>query len=113
MKSVLVYAGAVFVLCASVRVAAQLVDKNKAPNTSNEGISRPLIGGPHRARSARADRERRNTSLNVIHWIHSVGFDAAVSCFSASSRGSRGRARCPATDSAISTRIGDRCRRRR
>jgi hypothetical protein len=32
--------------CLSATVFGQLVDKNKAPNAADEGISRPLIGGP-------------------------------------------------------------------
>jgi hypothetical protein len=35
MKSLFIDGGALLVLCASARVAGQLVDKNKTPNTSN------------------------------------------------------------------------------
>ncbi len=45
-KPILICA-AVFVLAASTRIVGQLVDKNKAPNTSGDGISRPLIGTPY------------------------------------------------------------------
>lgn len=34
-------------VCLSVPLFGQLVDKNKAPNVANEGITRPLIGGPY------------------------------------------------------------------
>jgi mono/diheme cytochrome c family protein len=46
MKRLLVFA-AVFVLSASVQIVGQLIDKSKAPNTANEGISRPLTGFPY------------------------------------------------------------------
>jgi hypothetical protein len=66
MKSFLVYAAAAFVLVASVRVAAQLVDKNKAPSTSNDGISRPLIGEPSPSQIGEGRSGSGNTSLHVI-----------------------------------------------
>ena len=67
MKSLLVCAAAVFVLCASTRIVGQLVDKNRAPNTSDDGISRPLIGGPHPSQigDGRSGADW-NTSRNVI-----------------------------------------------
>jgi Di-haem oxidoreductase, putative peroxidase len=67
MKSLLVCAAAVFVLCASTRLVGQLVDKNRAPNTSDDGISRPLIGGPHPSQigDGRSGADR-NASRNVI-----------------------------------------------
>jgi len=40
-------AAGVFVLFASTQMAGQLVDKNKAPNTANDGIARPLTGYPY------------------------------------------------------------------
>jgi hypothetical protein len=46
MKRLLVFAAA-FVLSATTQILGQLIDKNKAPNTSNEGISRPLTGFPY------------------------------------------------------------------
>ena len=46
MKPILVCA-AVLVLATSTRIVGQLVDNNRAPNTANEGISRPLIGIPY------------------------------------------------------------------
>jgi Di-haem oxidoreductase, putative peroxidase len=46
MKRMLVFA-AVFVLSASTHILGQLIDRNKAPNTANEGISRPLTGLPY------------------------------------------------------------------
>jgi hypothetical protein len=36
-----------FVLLASTLLAGQLIDRNKATNTANEGIARPLIGSPY------------------------------------------------------------------
>jgi hypothetical protein len=36
-----------FCACLSATVFGQLVDQNKAPNLANEGISRPLLGGPY------------------------------------------------------------------
>ena len=46
MKLILACAS-MFVLVTSTRIVGQLVDKNKAPNTANEGISRPLTGAPY------------------------------------------------------------------
>src|SRR6185436_16730430 len=46
MKSLVGVAG-VFVVVASTRMAGQLVDKTKAPNTANDGIARPLTGYPY------------------------------------------------------------------
>src|SRR5215207_8186736 len=66
MKPFLVYAAAAFVLCTSVRVAGQLVDQNKAPNTSNDGISRPLIGEPSPSQIGEGRSGSGDTSLHVI-----------------------------------------------
>jgi hypothetical protein len=66
MKPFLVYAAAAFVLCGSVRPAGQLIDKNKAPNTSNDGISRPLIGAPSPSQIGEGRTGSGNTSLHVI-----------------------------------------------
>jgi len=46
MKAIVTCA-AVLVLAASTRILGQLVDKNKAPNSANEGISRALMNGPY------------------------------------------------------------------
>ncbi|MGH9313558.1 MAG: di-heme oxidoredictase family protein, partial [Vicinamibacterales bacterium] len=66
MRSLLVCA-AVFVLAASTRMFGQLVDKNKAPNSANEGISLPLTGGPYPSQigDGRVGTDP-NTSQNVI-----------------------------------------------
>jgi Di-haem oxidoreductase, putative peroxidase len=66
MRSLLVCA-AVFVLAASTRMFGQLVDKNKAPNSANEGISLPLMGGPYPSQigDGRSGTDP-NTSQNVI-----------------------------------------------
>ena len=70
MKPLLVYAAAAFVLCASVRVAGQLVDKTKAPNTSNDGISRPLIGAPS---PSQIGEGRSGSDWNTS--LHTIGLD--------------------------------------
>src|SRR5215207_10265215 len=70
MKSFLAYAAAAFVLSASVRVAGQLVDKNKAPNTSNDGISRPLIGAPS---PSQIGEGRSGSDWNTS--LHTIGLD--------------------------------------
>jgi hypothetical protein len=51
----------------SVPLFGQLVDKNKAPNLANEGITRPLVGGPYPSQigEGRAGTDW-NTSANVI-----------------------------------------------
>src|SRR6266498_3055867 len=46
MKSILVCV-LVLLLAASTRIFGQLIDKNKAPNTANEGVSRSLAIGPY------------------------------------------------------------------
>lgn len=46
MRSIAVCVG-VLLLTASTRMSGQLVDKNKAPNTADEGISRPLTNGSY------------------------------------------------------------------
>lgn len=43
-----VVCAAVFLIVASAQMFGQLIDRNKAPNTVGEGISRPLIGFPLR-----------------------------------------------------------------
>jgi len=67
MKSPLIYVAALFVLCASAHVAGQLVDKNRTPNTSNDGISRPLVGEPYPSQigDGRSGADR-NASRHVI-----------------------------------------------
>ena len=61
------YSASVLMACLSVPVFGQLVDKIKAPNTANEGISRPLIGGPYPSQvgEGRTGTDA-NASLNVI-----------------------------------------------
>jgi hypothetical protein len=51
----------------AVPVSGQLVDKNKAPNTANEGITRPLIGAPYPSQigEGRSGTDW-NASANVI-----------------------------------------------
>jgi mono/diheme cytochrome c family protein len=67
MKRVICVFTCVLVVCASVRIFGQLIDKNKAPNTSNDGISRPLsgFGYPTQVGNGR-DGADWNTSRNVI-----------------------------------------------
>ena len=65
MRPILVCA-ALFALATSTRLAGQLVDKNKAPNTANEGISRPLIGGYPSQIGDGAWGADANASRNVI-----------------------------------------------
>jgi mono/diheme cytochrome c family protein len=59
------------VLCLglSTQIFGQLIDKNKAPNTSGDGISRPLTGGvyPTQVGSGRHGADW-NTSENVIRY---------------------------------------------
>jgi Di-haem oxidoreductase, putative peroxidase len=57
----------VVVACCSVTLVGQLVDKNLAPNTANEGITRPLIGTPYPSEigDGRSGNDP-NTSVNVI-----------------------------------------------
>jgi Di-haem oxidoreductase, putative peroxidase len=59
--------GVVFMLAASTRMVGQLVDKNKAPNTSGDGISRPLTGAPYPSQigDGRSGADP-NVSQNVI-----------------------------------------------
>ncbi len=53
-------------ISASVPLAAQLIDRNKAPNTASEGISRPLIGAdPSEIGHGRTGSDP-NASWNVI-----------------------------------------------
>ncbi len=65
MRPILVCA-TVFALAMSTRLAGQLVDKNKAPNTANEGIYRPLIGGYPSQIGDGAWTSDANSSRNVI-----------------------------------------------
>src|SRR6185503_9641836 len=67
MKTVLGFCAAVFVLCASASIYGQLIDKNRAPNTANEGITRPLTGTPYPSQvgNGRTSTDP-NSSLNVI-----------------------------------------------
>ena len=65
MRPILVCA-ALFALATSTRLAGQLVDRNKAPNTANEGISRPLIGGYPSQIGDGAWGADANASRNVI-----------------------------------------------
>ena len=82
-----------FALATSTRLAGQLVDKNKAPNTANEGISRPLIGGYPSQIGDGAWGSDANASRNVIAYDPSGPSAAAGSCFSGSSRGWTDRGR--------------------
>jgi len=53
--------------CSSAILHGQLVDRNKAPNSANEGVARPLIGFPYPSQigDGRYGTDG-NTSLNVI-----------------------------------------------
>ena len=108
MKPILVCA-ALFVLATSTQIVGQLVDKNRAPNTANEGF-RPLIGVPYPSQigDGRTGSDP-NASQSVIGQDPSVRFVAGVSSSSASSRASRGRAR-RSMGSAISTSISPSAR---
>lgn len=57
----------VFVLSASTQMLGQLTDKNKAPNTADAGISRPLLGSPYPSEigDGRSGTDP-NASLNLI-----------------------------------------------
>ena len=66
MRAVLLGA-ALFVVTASAQMFGQLIDKNKAPNTASEGISRPLIGHPSPSQIGDGrNGSDPNASLNVI-----------------------------------------------
>jgi Di-haem oxidoreductase, putative peroxidase len=65
MKPILIYA-AVLVLAASTRIGGQLVDRNKAPNTANEGIARPLIGAPY---PSQIGDGRAGADANASQWV--------------------------------------------
>jgi hypothetical protein len=66
MKSVMLCA-MVLMLAASTRIVGQLVDTNKAPNTANEGIARPLNGSPYPSQIGEGrSGPDSNTSRNVI-----------------------------------------------
>jgi hypothetical protein len=59
----------ILVACLSGPVSGQLIDKNKAPNVANEGINRPLMGGPYPSLigNGRAGTDW-NTSANIIRF---------------------------------------------
>jgi len=68
MPTKVVYCAALMLMAVlSTRVFAQLVDKNKAPNVANEGISAPLMGFPYPSQigDGRTGADP-NASLNVI-----------------------------------------------
>jgi hypothetical protein len=65
MKLILVCA-TIFVLATSTRIVGQLVDKNKAPNTANEGISRPLTGAPY---PSQIGDGRTGADANASQWV--------------------------------------------
>ena len=54
------------VLATSTRIVGQLVDKNKAPNTANEGITRPLTGSPY---PSQIGDGRTGTDPNASHSV--------------------------------------------
>lgn len=66
MKAIVVCAAA-FLVAASAEIFAQLIDRNRAPNTASEGIARPLIGIPYPSQigDGRTGADP-NASLNVI-----------------------------------------------
>src|SRR5687767_8293018 len=54
-------------VCLSATVFGQLIDKNKAPNAANEGITRPLVGAPYPSQIGEGrSGPDWNTSANVI-----------------------------------------------
>ncbi len=55
-----------FVLATSTRIVGQLIDKNKAPNTANEGISRPLTGVPY---PSQIGDGRTGADANASQWV--------------------------------------------
>jgi hypothetical protein len=56
-----------FLLVLSTRIFGQLIDKNRAPNTSNDGISRPLTGLPYPSQIGDGNSgPDPNASCNVI-----------------------------------------------
>jgi hypothetical protein len=83
----------------SATLLGQLIDKNKSPNTSDEGITRPLIGAPY---PSQIGQTARGTSSRAIRFARSGG---AGSSFNASSPGATVRDRCSATVSEISMSI--------
>ena len=55
------------VVVGTVPLAGQLIDRNKAPNSANEGITRPLTGAPYPSQIGEGRiGEDGNTSANVI-----------------------------------------------
>lgn len=66
MRLILASVG-LLLLTASTRIDGQLVDRNKAPNTADEGISRALTSGPYPTQvgDGRSGTDP-NSSLNVI-----------------------------------------------
>jgi mono/diheme cytochrome c family protein len=65
MKPIII-SGAVLVLALSARIGGQLVDRNKAPNTANEGIARPLIGAPY---PSQIGDGRTSADPNASQWV--------------------------------------------
>jgi Di-haem oxidoreductase, putative peroxidase len=63
----LIACATVFAFSASTAILGQLIDKNKAPNTANEGITRPLLGLPYPSQigDGRSGADA-NSSQNVI-----------------------------------------------
>jgi hypothetical protein len=58
---------AVFVFALSTQLLGQLIDKNRAPNTADEGIARPLLGTPYPSQIGDGRwGVDPNTSTNVI-----------------------------------------------
>jgi di-heme oxidoreductase (putative peroxidase) len=65
--SALAVACVAVVVVGTVPLAGQLVDRNKAPNSANEGITRPLTGAPYPSQIGEGRTgEDWNTSANVI-----------------------------------------------
>ena len=55
------------VVAGTIPLAGQLIDRNKAPNSANEGITRPLTGAPYPSQIGEGRiGEDWNTSANVI-----------------------------------------------
>ena len=65
MKLILACA-AMFVVATSTRIVGQLIDKNKAPNTADEGISRPLTGVPY---PSQIGDGRTGADPNASQWV--------------------------------------------
>lgn len=66
MRAMLTFA-AIFLVTASAQILGQLIDRNKAPNSADEGISRPLTGFPYPSQIGEGRTGADwNASLNVI-----------------------------------------------